>query len=143
MIEKLAYIFIGAVAIIGVALLFAPTAVQNLSGQNVQIWSGGGVGTSTTCGMTATLAVTSSSWSEYLRISNNSTYTVSVFPDNSVASTSAVGNNQGITLLPVGLTTSTGDRSYVEFGSCATCVPFIGGVNCISTQTSGISVFRR
>lgn len=73
-------------------------------------------------------------WSQYARISNNGTSTISCSADGQTAASSSVTSSVGIIITPI-----TGGIHKVSFGN-GSDVPYIGSVNCVATVSTTVGV---
>ncbi len=131
------------IALVGIltGLLIAANLVdhQNAGGVSSQTyWTGtGGTNTSSTVNTTST-QILPSTWSLFARISNYGTSTVSCYADNKTAASSSAATNAGIN---IGMVSSTfSGESSVCFGPSSGCIPFVGAVNCISSQKATVGL---
>lgn len=78
------------------------------------------------------------SFSIYARISNPSNNSISCYAESATAASSTLTLNNGISF--GSLFTSTSTEGSICFGATAGCIPYVGQVNCIASQTSTVGI---
>lgn len=130
--EKLLGLF-GIVALAAIVLALSVISTKQIELKGVESYDLIGFPSSTVVSVNATATqVLSGWWRSYARLENRGNKEVSCLADDLTAASSSATSTIGVKIA-----VSSTNPSYVEFGRCPHCYPFVGRVNCATLGGSG------